>query len=140
MASPRSRRAIRAGREPHHHNNALNGVIHHFITRKTRNQWQTSRASADYTMAGSRGVRAGSRRKTPTPQLEKAPAPARASRRLRSASRDFEPIPEMQKPTRRSTRQESVARSESEIEGLKPRGTKKKPAKEAATGWSALEP
>ena len=97
------------------------------------------RAPADAAMAEARGLRAGSRRKTPTPQPEKAPA--RASRRLRSQSRDIEPIPELQKSTRQSARQASVTNipSESENEGLKSRKTKRKPAKEAAGGWWALE-
>ena len=90
------------------------------------------RAPAQETMAEVRGVRAGSRRKTPTPQPEKPPA--RAPRRLRSQSRDIESIPELQKPTRRSARQGSVA-SENENEGLKSRKSKRKPAKEAPGGW-----
>ncbi|KZM21989.1 uncharacterized protein EKO05_0005071 [Ascochyta rabiei] len=88
-------------------------------------------------MAESRGVRAGSRRKTPIPQPEKAPA--RASRRLRSASRDIEPILELHKSNRRSTRQASVARSESEDETLKPRRAQRKPAKEVAGGLTIVE-
>ncbi|KAF9697332.1 hypothetical protein EKO04_004656 [Ascochyta lentis] len=88
-------------------------------------------------MAESRGMRAGSRRKTPTPQPEKAAA--RASRRLRSASRDIEPILELQKPSRRSTRQASVARSESESEGLKPQKASRKPTKEVARDLGIVE-
>lgn len=85
-------------------------------------------------MADVRGVRAGSRRKTPTPQPEKVPA--RATRRLRSQSRDIELIPELQKPTRRNQRQGSVTSiaSESENEGLKKRKNQK-PAKQATGGW-----
>ncbi|KAF3032112.1 hypothetical protein E8E11_001125 [Didymella keratinophila] len=49
-------------------------------------------------MADVRGVRASSRRKTPTPQPEKVPAHAR---RMRSQSRELEAFPEPQKPTRR---------------------------------------
>lgn len=92
------------------------------------------RAPAEATMAESRGVRAASRRKTPTSQPERAPA--RATRRLRSASRDIEPISEHQKPTRRNVRQASVTSiaSEGEDEGLKKRKTKRKPAKEPVRG------
>ncbi|KAF3042475.1 hypothetical protein E8E12_010014 [Didymella heteroderae] len=88
-------------------------------------------------MADVRGVRAGSRRKTPTPQPEKVPARAR---RLRSQSRDIEPFPEPQKPTRRSARQGSVASvaSESENDGLKKRKTRK-PAKQAAGELTIVE-
>ncbi|KAJ4307735.1 hypothetical protein N0V94_009633 [Neodidymelliopsis sp. IMI 364377] len=97
------------------------------------------RAPAEATMAESRGVRAASRRKTPTPQPEKIPA--RASRRLRSASRDFEPIPELQKQTRRSARQASVTSfdGENESEPLKSRRTKRKPAKEPVGDLTAVE-
>lgn len=91
------------------------------------------RAPAEAVMAETRGTRAGSRRKTPTPQPEKAPA--RASRRLRSASRDIEPIVELQKPGREGTRQASATRSDGEDASLKSRRTKRKPAKEAAGGW-----
>ncbi|KAJ4993944.1 hypothetical protein SVAN01_00421 [Stagonosporopsis vannaccii] len=91
-------------------------------------------------MAQVRGVRAGSRRKTPTPQPQK-PQAARASRRLRSQSRDIEPIPELHKPTRRSARQESVTSvlSESENDGLKPRKSRRNPAKEAALDLTVVE-
>lgn len=77
-------------------------------------------------------MRAGSRRKTPTPQPEKPQA--RASRRLRSQSREIEPIPALQKPTRRSARQGSVTAipSESDNEESKPRKPRRKPVKEAA--------
>ncbi|KAF1932585.1 uncharacterized protein M421DRAFT_416208 [Didymella exigua CBS 183.55] len=89
-------------------------------------------------MAGDvRGVRAGSRRKTPTPRPEKAPVRAR---RLRSQSRDIEPIPEVQKPTRRTARQRSVASvaSESENEGLKKRNNRR-PAKQAVGELTIVE-
>ncbi|KAF3011081.1 hypothetical protein E8E13_011231 [Curvularia kusanoi] len=80
--------------------------------------------------------RPGSRRKTPTPQPEKPPA--RASRRLRSQSRDIEPIPDLQKPTRRSARQGSIP-NDSDNEGLKSRKQKRKPANEAARDLSIVE-
>lgn len=78
--------------------------------------------------------RTAGRRKTPTPQPEK-PA-ARPSRRLRSQSRDIEPIPELQKPTRRSARQGSVdsIASDRDNDGLKSRKQKRKSAKEAVGG------
>ena len=94
------------------------------------------RAPAENNMAKLRGVRTGTRRKTPTMQQEKAPA--RASRRLRSASRDIEQIPELQKPlNRRSVRQASVTSiaSERENEGFKSQKTSGKPIKEAVGGW-----
>ncbi|KAF2633849.1 hypothetical protein BU25DRAFT_13979 [Macroventuria anomochaeta] len=97
------------------------------------------RAPAESTMAEARGVRAGSRRKTPTLQPEKAPA--RAPRRLRSQSRDIEPLSELQKPTRRSARQGSVTSiaSESKNKGPNARKTKRKPAKEAAGDLTLVE-
>jgi hypothetical protein len=84
-------------------------------------------------MADVRGVRASSRRKTPTPQPEKVPARVR---RMRSQSRELEAFLEPQKPTRRSARQGSVTSvaSESENDGLKKRKNRR-PAKQAAGGW-----
>jgi hypothetical protein len=78
--------------------------------------------------------RTAGRRKTPTPQPEKPSA--RPSRRLRSQSRDIEPVPELQKPNRRSARQGSVdsIASERDNDGLKSRKQKRKPAKEAVGG------
>lgn len=89
-------------------------------------------------MADRRGVRSASRRKTPTPQppsKTNTPQLARASR-MRSASRDVEPVYEVLKPTRRSARQASIATvtDESENEGQTTRRTKRRPAKEAAAG------
>lgn len=78
--------------------------------------------------------RTAGRRKTPTPQPEKPSA--RPSRWLRSQSRDIEPVPELQKPNRRSARQGSVdsIASERDNDGLKSRKQKRKPAKEAVGG------
>ncbi|KAG9207005.1 hypothetical protein G6514_000296 [Epicoccum nigrum] len=83
--------------------------------------------------------RAASRRKTPTPHPEKPPA--RPLRQLRSQSRDIEPIPELQKPTRRSARQGSVdsIASERDDDGMKSRKQKRKPAKEAVGDLTAVE-
>jgi hypothetical protein len=96
-------------------------------------------ASDDGPMATTRGVRAGSQRTTPTPQLSKAASqPGRVSRAMRSASRDFEHI-DAQKPTRRSARQASVisvtsVASESDKNGLKSRKPRHVAAKEALGG------
>jgi hypothetical protein len=91
-------------------------------------------------MADRRGVRSGSRRKTPTPQPPSkvnTPRPGRATRRgMRSASRDIEPVLEMQKPTRRSARQASVTTvtDDSENEGQGTRKIKRRPAKDVMAG------
>lgn len=88
-------------------------------------------------MADRRGVRASSRRKTPTPQLAStatSPQAERASRNkaLRSASRDVEDAGALPMPTRRSARQASVvSMSDSEHDGKATRKSKRKPAKEA---------
>ncbi|KAH5225109.1 hypothetical protein HBI62_112170 [Parastagonospora nodorum] len=94
-------------------------------------------------MADRRGVRAASRRKTPTPQppsKASTPQPGRASR-MRSASRDVEPVFEVPKPTRRSARQASVATvtDESENEGQTTRRTIRRPVKEAAADLTVVE-
>ncbi|KAH6616334.1 hypothetical protein C7974DRAFT_365598 [Boeremia exigua] len=86
-----------------------------------------------------RGMRAASRRKTPTPQPEKPPA--RASRRLRSQSREIETFPDMQKPARRNARQGSVTSvaSDGEHDPVKTRKSRRKPAKEAAIDLTIVE-
>ena len=95
-------------------------------------------------MADRRGVRAASRRKTPTPQppskamnvqIGRAPRP----RGLRSTSSEVEELVDIQKPTRRSARQASVATvttvtNDSENERQTARRTKRKPAKEVLGG------
>lgn len=96
-------------------------------------------APAAAAMPDAQGVRAGNRRKTPTPQPKK-PQPY-ASRRLRSQSRDVEPMPELQKPTRRSQRQASVTSvlSDSEQEGFKSRKSRRRNAKDAALDLTVVE-
>ncbi|KAF1947641.1 hypothetical protein EJ02DRAFT_333292 [Clathrospora elynae] len=97
-------------------------------------------------MAGSRGLRSASRRKTPTPQPpSKAPTPqpgrAPRTRGLRSASRDFEHVIDAQKPMRRSARQASVATvtDESDHQGQTTRRTKRRPAKEASGDLATVD-
>jgi hypothetical protein len=90
-------------------------------------------------MADRRGVRAGSRRKTATPQPPSKAMNARMGRAprtrgLRSASREVEEFVDIQKPTRRSARQASVTMTDSENEGQTRRRTQRKPAKEALGG------
>ncbi|KAH9871676.1 hypothetical protein J1614_005931 [Plenodomus biglobosus] len=99
-------------------------------------------------MADRRGVRASSRRKTPTTQPStNAPTtqPARAprGRALRSASRDMnEPVHvHVQKATRKRSRQPSVATvtDDSEQEAKAARTTRQKPAKQALGDLTTVE-
>jgi hypothetical protein len=92
-------------------------------------------------MADSRGVRAGSRRKTPTPQppskaMTAQMGRATRTRNLRSASREVDDFVDIQKPTRRSARQASVTSvtSDNENEEQNARKTKRKLAKQAVGG------
>jgi hypothetical protein len=91
-------------------------------------------------MADRRGVRAGSRRKTPIPQppakaINAQMGRAPRTRGLRSASREVEEFVDIQKPTRRSARQASVtAMTDSENEGQTARRKERKPVKEVLGG------
>ena len=91
-------------------------------------------------MADRRAARSGSRRKTPTPQPSSKVNTAQTGRAprtrgLRSASRDIDPN-DVQKPTRRSARQASVATETdvSENDAQPMRKTKRRAAKEPVGG------
>ena len=92
-------------------------------------------------MADRRGVRAARRRGATTPQPQSkttATHPGRASRArsLRSASREIADFVDVQKPTRRGTRQASITEvvDDSENEPKQARRTKREDMKEALEG------
>jgi hypothetical protein len=96
-------------------------------------------------MADRRRVRSVGRRETPTPQPSSKPTAtqqgrAARARSLRSASREVNDFVDMQKPTRRATRQASITSVtvESDNEGTQARQARRKAAKEALEGQSTL--